>query len=104
MCLHFLNTNIINSDNKKQLLIRLKFQKNLINKYVDECVSFKSNEKITKEVYKNYLNDLLLVSGRVNFNDFIDINIFFAAYTNNLKIVSNDKKTNKLLTMFNIIN
>lgn len=61
-------------------------------------VSFNSNEEISKKVYKVYLNDLLLVSGKVCFNDIIDINIFFAGYTNKLTIRSHDKKSNRLLS------
>lgn len=77
----------------------IKFQKDLVDKYIDDVVSFNSNEEITKKIYKAYLNDLLLISGKVCFNDIADMNIFFAGYTNNLKIVSNDKKPNRLLTM-----
>lgn len=77
----------------------MKFQQNLVDKYVDEIVSFKTNEGITKKVYKAYLNDLLLVSGKIKFNDIVDMNIFFSGYTNKLNIISNDKKPNRLLTM-----
>lgn len=82
----------------------IKFQKILIDKYIDDIVSFKSNEEITKKVYKAYLNDLLLVSGKLCFNDIIDMHIFFAGYKNKLKVCSNDKKANRLLrTLFNNI-
>lgn len=77
----------------------IKFDKRLIDKYIDEVVSFKSNEDITKKVYKVYLEDLLLVSGKIHFNDIVDMNIFFAGYSNKLRVVSTDKKPNRLLTM-----
>ncbi|MBO8427821.1 MAG: hypothetical protein IAC58_04640 [Firmicutes bacterium] len=82
----------------------IKFQKDLVDKYIDDIVSFNSNEEITKKVYKVYLNDLLSVSGKVCFNDIVDMNIFFAGYTNKLTIRSNDKKSNRLLaTLLNKI-
>ncbi len=77
----------------------MKFHKDLVDRYVDEIVSFNTNEAITKKVYKIYLCDLLLISGKIKFNDIVDMNIFFAGYTNKLKIISYDKKPKRLLTM-----
>lgn len=78
----------------------LKFDDEFIDKYFDSLVSFKTNNDITKKVYKKYIKNVLEVSGKIETNDIADMHIFFAAYANGFELTSDDKKTKKLLSYF----
>lgn len=75
----------------------IKINAEIIDKYINEVLLFKNNEEISKRLFKIYIKDLLLNSGKLTFNDLADILIFFGAYSNNLILKTEDKKIKRLL-------
>lgn len=78
---------------------KMCFKKKYIDKFFDEIIVSKDNNEISKKIYKIYIENLLIHSGNMTFNDLVDIEIFFCGFTNKLDIKSKDKKLQRLLIL-----
>ena len=67
-----------------------KTRKSFSEQFVDEVVKIVSGSKSVKEFWKAYLIYLFTKKHRFNVNDAIDMQICFAAYTNDLCLVTED--------------
>lgn len=61
-----------------------------IDQYVDVVLDFRKESDANRIFFKNYLRYLFTTKYLFETNDLIDINICYAAFTNNLKIVTTD--------------
>ena len=78
----------------------IKVEKALIDFMTGEVLSVKRNPIITKELYNIYLTDALIKGGKIELNDMADIEIFFAAYSNRMKLRTNEKRLKRLVAKY----
>ena len=73
----------------------IKVTEEITNSYLD-IFSFRDNPTPTKQVYKFYINYLLQKGCKIEFNDLADMEIAWCAYSNGMRLKSNDEKINEL--------
>lgn len=83
--------------NDVSVINKIKFKQESIDWFVDNIIEFQQNELMSKKFYKAYLNDLLLVSGKFESNDVVDMNIAFSAIYNNLSIDTEENRIKKIV-------
>lgn len=101
----YLHLKTIQGFNTNEIAVKnnIVFDEKHIDEYVDKIVTFSQNSDESKTLYKKYLKDLLLVSGKMQFNDMADINLIYSAWKNNLELVTIDKKINKVKSYFKLL-
>ena len=63
---------------------------NFINQYIDKVVSFRINDSNSKTFYKKYYIYLYTKKNKIEINDYIDMNIAYAAFTNGIGVTTTD--------------
>ena len=66
-----------------------------VEQYVDKVLTFRKSPKENKLFFKTYLIYLFTKKNLFETNDLIDINISYAAYANNLELVTTDTNLEK---------